>query len=346
MAAMGRVGRRRRRGREAVSRQCGVATAAICEEQSLMRCAETAFGVPDSGFLSREGVGPRGDHVRGMITMQRFTSTSVWGCPKCDYENRQEIDVPELNFSAERTSDMVADDWTEIVCDNCETAFTGHVYVNVGETSFEIEEPAKFSFSGDMPMYEPEEYYEPAEDPYSIATEALGHLSEMIGRAGPENDPQFINRLVFAGAVSSLEAYLGDTLINAVQEKADVRNTLLKNYKELGAISATAAELAEEPDIVTKRLIAKLRGYLYHNMQRVLALYQGAFGISITPSKAERDVLFQAVPRRHDCVHRNGRDPQGEKLTVFTDEYVREVITAINAVVKHIEFRGVGDAQF
>lgn len=74
---------------------------------------------------------------------------------------------------------------------------------------------------------------------------------------GPANDPQFINRLVFAGAISSLEAYLGDTLINAVQERADIRDALLRNHKELGAISATAAELAEDPDIITKRLIAE-----------------------------------------------------------------------------------------
>lgn len=275
--------------------------------------------------------------------MQRFTSTSIWSCPVCGHENRQEIDVPELDSSADKTSDMATDDWIEISCDDCAKAFTGHVYVNVGEANFEIEEPVKFSFSGDMPMYEPEEDYEPAEDPYSIAIEALGHLRDMVGTAGPANDPQFINRLVFAGAISSFEAYLGDTLINAVQEKDNIRTALLKNYKELGAISATAAELAEDPGIVTKRLIAKMRGYLYHNMPRVLSLYQGAFAISIVPSKFERDVLFNAMPRRHDCVHRNGRNTQGEKQTVFTDEYVQEVIAAINAVVTHIQFRDVSD---
>jgi predicted nucleic-acid-binding Zn-ribbon protein len=278
--------------------------------------------------------------------MQRFTSTAAWNCPACGHPNVQEIEVPELDFSAEKTSDMATDGWIEITCDNCTMAFAGHVYVNVGETCFEIIEPVNFSFSGDMPMYEPEVDYEPAEDPYSIVTEALGHLDEMIGTAGPANDAQFVNRLVFAGAISSLEAYLGDTLINAVQEKADIRNALLKNHKELGAISATAAELAVDPEVITKRLITALRGYLYHNLPRVIALYQAAFGVHIAASKAERDVLFLAMPRRHDCVHRNGRDPQGEKLTVFTNEYVQEVITAIRAVVTHIEFRDVGDLPF
>lgn len=279
-------------------------------------------------------------------TMQRFTSRSVWVCPQCSHENQQDIDVPELDFSAEKTSDMATDDWIEIECGKCEIAFTGHVYVNFGDASFEIEEPTKFSFVGDMPMYEPEDDYEPAEDPYSIAMEALGHLGGMVGTAGPDNDPQFISRLVFSGAVSSLEAYLGDTLINAVQEMAEVRNALLKNYEELGAISATAAELAEDPNIVTKRLIAKLRGYLYHNLQRVMALYQGAFAISIIPTKAERDILFHAMSHRHDCVHRNGRNPQGEKLAVFTHEYVQDVIVAIKAVVTRIEFRGGEDVPF
>lgn len=275
--------------------------------------------------------------------MQRFTSRATWDCPLCDHMNAQDIPVPELNFLAEDSADMATEGWAEIICEGCDTNFSGTVYVNTHGTSFEIDDPQAISFSGDMPMYEPEEDYDPPEDPYSIAMEALSQLSLMAGTLGPDNDPQFINRLVFAGAISSLEAYLGDTLINSVQEDADIRNALLKNNKVLGEITITAAELAADEDILTKRLTSSLRSYLYHNLKTVSALYRAAFDIPLSPSKEESDILFRAMPLRHDCVHRNGRTPTGEKLTIFDKEYVDEVISAIEAVVQHIEFRNYKD---
>ncbi|MEQ8744109.1 hypothetical protein [Parasphingorhabdus sp.] len=279
--------------------------------------------------------------------MQSFTSHAYWTCPECDETNDQQIEVPELNFAAEKSSEMGVDDSTDIVCEHCDTEFSGHVWVNMGETSFEMEEPHKFSFSGDIPMYGPDEYdYDPPEDPHSIAREALAQLSSMVGTPGPANDTQFTNRLVFAGAVSSLEAYLGDTLINAVQDEVSVRDQLLTKNSILGSVKVTAAEMASDQEIMTKRIVQELRGYLYHNLSAVTALYKDAFDIDLAPSKAQRDLLFQAMPRRHDCVHRNGRNQEGEKQTDFTDEYVETVIKAIVSVVDHIEVKRLDDLPF
>jgi len=234
---------------------------------------------------------------------------------------------------------MVTNDFTEIVCDHCGTGFTGDVWVYPDHTEFEIEEPHKLSFTGDVPMYGPpeDEDYEPAEDPHSVAKEALAHLTAMVGSSGPDNDDQFTNRLIFSGAVASLEAYLGDTLINAVIGEPIVRDSLVKNNKVLGGERATAAEIATDPDILQKRIVEKLRSYLYHNLRLVMALYKDAFKINLVPEQDRRNLLFKAMERRHDCVHRNGSNKDGVKLTDFTDDYVREVIAAIEGVVDHVE---------
>lgn len=279
--------------------------------------------------------------------MQRFTTNIYWTCPECDNSNSQTVAVPELNFTAEKMSDMGVDDWTEIVCDKCKTAYSGQVYVNSGETHFEIEEPHQFEFSGDMPMYEPdEENYEPPDDPHSVAKEALGHLREMVGSKSPINDPQFTNRLIFSGAVSSLEAYLGDTLINAVIGQSEVRDTLLKANKQLGEIKFSAAELASDGNSIAKRIVSELRAVLYHNLKAVTVLYKDAFGLDLMPSKAQRDILFPAMVLRHHCVHRNGQDKDGNKLTDFDDAYVLKVIEAINEVIDHLEKELTKDLPF
>lgn len=279
--------------------------------------------------------------------MQQFTTNIYWACPECENTNSQTVSVPELNLMAEKMSDMGVDDWIEIACDQCETAYSGQVYVNSGETNFEIEEPHKFEFSGDMPMYEPdEEDYDPPADPHSVSKEALGHLGAMVGSQSPVNDPQFMNRLIFSGAVSSLEAYLGDTLINAVRGSSEVRERLLKSNKLLGELKFSAAELASDPETVAKRVIVELRAILYHNLKAVSALYKDAFGLNLMPSKPQRDILFPAMVMRHHCVHRNGQDKEGNKLADFTDDYVRRIIVAIGEVIDHLEGKLTEDLPF
>ena len=62
--------------------------------------------------------------------MQDFTSHIYWECPECGHFNDQEISVPELNFAAEKMSDMGVNDQIEIECAKCETVFSGDVFVD------------------------------------------------------------------------------------------------------------------------------------------------------------------------------------------------------------------------
>lgn len=275
------------------------------------------------------------------IVIQQFKSWAYWLCPICGHENAQNIVVPELNFSGERSSEMSVSGDTNIVCDKCGTEHKGEVWVHPDHTSFQMESPEEFSFVGDMPFYDPpEEDYAPAEDPDAVAREALRQLEAMVGVDGARNDPQFKNRLVFIGAISSMEAYLGDSLVNAVRRDKVVRDRLVGNNAKLGGVSVTAAELSKNPDALIEAIVRELRKVLYHNLSVVAALYKDAFAIDLTTSDAESGVLFPAMKLRHHCVHRNGRDESGAKLDDFTDDYVRSVIATIGAMITHIENRG------
>jgi hypothetical protein len=39
---------------------------------------------------------------------------------------------------------------------------------------------------------------------------------------------------------------------------------------------------------------------------------------------------------RHDCVHRNGFDKDGNRLFIFTKEYIEEIATLMRALVRRI----------
>ena len=287
--------------------------------------------------------------------MQRFLSHVFWVCPNCGHENSQEVDVPELNFQAEKTSDMGNDDVAELNCDGCDNTFTGHVWSDVHEARFEMEEPLAFEAHGDMPMYEPdpEDLYAPPppDDPHGIAHEALSQLRALIEAADNPTlgDPQFRNRLVFSGAVVALEAYLGDTIRNAVEKDRDIlvrfatTNAVMKKEPlriTMPDVQADPALLQQTVEDRLRRAVDRhLRAVLYHDLPKVIAIYRSALAIELFEDKDNRKKLIEYMRLRHDCVHRNGASPEGEKHTVFNADFVDEAIKRIGQSIDLVEER-------
>ena len=270
--------------------------------------------------------------------MQSFTSDIQFICPKCNRPNQQTVPVPELNFMAEKTRDMATDDQAELECEHCETVFSGWVYVDPGSAFFQMEEPIAFEFHGDMPMYGPDyDDYIP-DDPHSIAQESLSTLNAMIGKSpAPQGDPQFPNRLIFAGSIIALEAYLTDTLLSAVRDNDTVFKSLVTKNVKLKIISLPLEQLVTQPDLLKTTVLRHLSGLMYHNLSVVTALYKDAFDFNILPDEGPRNRLYSDTLLRHDCVHRNGFDKDGNKATTFTDAYIAETINVISTLINFIE---------
>jgi len=67
-------------------------------------------------------------------------------------------------------------------------------------------------------------------------------------------------------------------------------------------------------------------------------LYEIALQLRILPLvESNKDDLFKAVSLRHDCIHRNGFDKDGNELTVFTKQFVQEQANLIRNSVEKIE---------
>ncbi|SMC34095.1 hypothetical protein SAMN06272759_101636 [Novosphingobium sp. B1] len=66
-------------------------------------------------------------------------------------------------------------------------------------------------------------------------------------------------------------------------------------------------------------------------------LYDIALGIRILDLTSDKTALFAAIMLRHDCVHRNGFDKNGNELSVFTRSFVQQTADLIRALVENIE---------
>ena len=173
---------------------------------------------------------------------------------------------------------------------------------------------------------EPEgwDYEEVPNDPFSIFYKSVSQASTLLANVNGVSESPLLNRMVFSHYITAMEAYLGDALLNEVMESPAAMNRLLVKAEGLSDAKFSLANISQQPSIVNDETRKYLRSIIYHNLAKVEVLYSIALGIKILELTTDKDILFRAVHLRHDCVHRNGMDKNGEELTVFTKAFVQE----------------------
>jgi hypothetical protein len=86
--------------------------------------------------------------------------------------------------------------------------------------------------------------------------------------------------MVFAHQVTALEAYLGDSLINAVKIDPNVVQRPTAKVPELTSEKFTLAEILKDPGLLQRKVLEFLRFTLYHNLEKVDSLYNYAPGFA------------------------------------------------------------------
>jgi hypothetical protein len=186
---------------------------------------------------------------------------------------------------------------------------------------------------------DPEEWleYDVPIAPFEVFMDSYHRTGDLLADIGRDDGGYLVNRLVFSHQVTALEAYLGDTLMNAVTVDAQALQRLIDEDDELSKQKFTLSEIRKEPGLVERKVREHLRTILYHNLARVDVLYNIALNIRILSLTEKRADLFNAVKLRHDCVHRNGFDKDGNELAIFTRTFVQETADTIRTLVERVE---------
>ena len=186
---------------------------------------------------------------------------------------------------------------------------------------------------------EPENWldYVPPNSAYRAFLTASAEAIELLNERGTEDGGSSINRMLFTQQIVVLEAYLCDTLIAEVGRDQQAEHRLIAEAEGLSDAKFTLEAIKATPDFAKTKVREYLREMLYHNLPKVDVLYRIALGIRILPLATDKDSLMRAIVLRHDCVHRNGYDKQGNKLNNFTRAYVTATALQIRQFVQAIE---------
>ncbi len=286
--------------------------------------------------------------AKRMMEEAESSFEAQWECPNCDHPNETYFEIPTIDMTSDYARDYHGSDTAEWECEECAHTIEGLITNGSNGVGFEFldnegerihieaETPRDDDYHDYFDEWEP--LWTPSESPDDVYKVTLDGMRNLIGNESPsEHDDQLLNRLIFSQIITALEAYLADSLINLVKGDKEIQKKLFAHDQELKKVKFTGIEILENPDLPEKALIQHLQKLSFHNFPTIDKLFKTAIGTSIFVDDMQRDLLNAARIHRHDCVHRNGKTKEGEKLKIFDNAYILSIANSADSLVRHMQ---------
>lgn len=281
--------------------------------------------------------------------MSKVTAKVDFVCPMCHAKSASEVEVLEINWaSSDRLSGLISEGDVLVVCSVCGASLEAHVQNTPSLCSITFEEhpSTTVTAAASLSPSKPDDEWlniDVPPDPFEVFMDSYFHVGDILAEYGEggggilSHSSHVIHRMVFVQQISAFEAYLGDTLVNHVLANAGTMSALLAGDKDLKGMKLSLIEVAKDPGIVSAKVKEHLQGILYHNLAKVAVLYKLTLKIDIWPDSQAKAEMYVAISRRHDYVHRNGRDKDGYPVPILSRIDVEDVLEKLRRIVDHIE---------
>lgn len=157
-------------------------------------------------------------------------------------------------------------------------------------------------------------------NPYELYQEAISEIADVINKAKEiPFDDQFFYRMLFTQIYSITEAFLSDRLKQLILLNDHALSFFCKNDNKVKGFRYDADTVFKGKAALRKSVIGSIQGRIFHNFNNVVRDFQSACNTTI---EIERELIeiAKSNQKRHNCVHRNGRDEEGILLPISRKE--------------------------
>lgn len=264
--------------------------------------------------------------------------TITWVCPNCGKLNITKIAPPQPDLSAETDCDSQSQEDSDVECRHCNHQINVTMCTGMWSSKGDIDvEDGHFyvddGFLEPDDDYDDDDYYNNVkfEDSHNDTLEIL----EAIKDLSPEHQNKLC-MLLYANVITKMETFLCDTLKQYVMSDKEQKKRFVSTYEPLKKGKLTYGEIYEKYDSLDDIIKEKLAEIIYHRMEQVSEIYKNVIDIDINPSEK----IYRAIQNRHNIVHRNGKDKEGNLLNISKEE-VKELseymVDYINDIKEKIE---------
>ena len=266
-------------------------------------------------------------------------------CPRCGVPAEYwTIELPIAGQTADAADDAGATEVYDFECERCGYEFSVTVRADLaGWVAFLTEDPSEevliehYTFDGWI------DDIDPMPHPYTNFQESMGEWQGLVKTIGDKDKAaSAANRMLLTQLFSILEAYLADAIIKLSHEVPSVSAAIIEWHPELKKQQVSLKSLANEPNLARDIVVAKLKKTQFHRFEFINGLLKASMQHNFLPSdKTRRDLVMESIKLRHDCVHRNGRDEEGNVPEGPSLEYLNRVsrcfVDIADALAKSID---------
>ena len=157
---------------------------------------------------------------------------------------------------------------------------------------------------------------------------------EVILHASPTDEEAKFSLLVMSHAhiVASVEAYLAGTFIHKVTNSEELIRKLVESDPYFSKMKFTLKEIFEKKEKLKFTVAEYLQDLIFHDLKKVKPMFKDVLNCDF----GDISWLFDAVRKRHDCVHRAGLDKDGRHINLSKD-LIRHLIYMSSIFIRKTE---------
>ncbi|HHW4400229.1 TPA: hypothetical protein ACUNCG_000773 [Aeromonas hydrophila] len=171
--------------------------------------------------------------------------------------------------------------------------------------------------------------------------ESISHIKDMLEIPIKPEKERYLLGMLQVNTITAMETYLAESFISSLEIDQKFMFNFLSNSKEyqketmhLSRLFDSVSAVENHIVAVKKRVKESLVDKSWHNISDIVVpLYKITYGIELP-----RDIgpIYVAVSQRHDWVHRNGKNKEGELLEI-SKATINELITKIEELVMFVD---------
>jgi len=138
--------------------------------------------------------------------------------------------------------------------------------------------------------------------------------------------------MIYTFCVTSLEAYLSDMFVKKVMSDKELKKKYLQSEKKFGKEKIRISQIFEKYEGIDAILKKQISNTIFHNLAHVKGLFKGVFNADM----GDIGELAKCINKRHDFVHRGGKDKDGNEVTASKLE-AEKLISVIEAFYKMVD---------
>lgn len=169
------------------------------------------------------------------------------------------------------------------------------------------------------------------EDHHAKFNRELSNLKSLLTIKLDMNLESILNRQIFISVISTMETFLFEVFISTTINETEYLKKFISTHPAFKQSKFELRDIFTEYDRIEETAKKIMLDTIYHNLPSVSNMYKDTFGITFPPINE----VYKYVMLRHDLVHRNGKDKDGNPVPI-SDKDIIEMMDKISAFIFEI----------